>query len=476
MADNHLATYYFKQAHLQQLSERGSSRQEYLSKVFDPLVSTVVSLEPEECPSKIRQRWYTIFRTLRNKFVQREVFPCRYSRLCRSQSHWRPEDYGDKSHLEQTCTYNNLEISKLDFCKSLFAAQDSGSVFKLVVSIDFDEVYAHFANDKSYLKKLIDVSLDREVTLPPSLKFEEAHFELREEKNGNLRTVNVTDVPLAWPLSIYADSAQANPIYSESVTPFDIFVAFLGYLVYLKKNNAKLLCDKGVLVEDVIESVSMFSRVKVSLIDKSFGELLEHEGDMDYEVNFSLTPTSLGQVHAASFIHVCDHKNGVPILMDLILWNTQSEVLFRTSCFPIFGYGFVMSPLRLNYLRVETLNEMYVSADVEQRRKAEETAYAIFAYGGELGIGKRFFDDKWDSDSYDTDDSDDSYEPRVWAVEKFYDDIPQHEGYGNFVLESEAVDLSSRSEHEQQDDPNDRESEDRLVHDVFSTFSSDSEC
>ncbi|KAK3242651.1 hypothetical protein CYMTET_47674 [Cymbomonas tetramitiformis] len=81
------------------------------------------------------------------------------------------------------------------------------------------------------------------------------------------------------------------------------------------------------------------------------------------------------------------------------------------------------------------LDRMYTKGDEQDRRKAEEIAYAIFAYK-ETELDEIFFGDRWRYTLYDNDEEDvdeeDIYEeerPPVWAIEQFYNDISRGEKY-----------------------------------------------
>eukprot|EP00854_Cymbomonas_tetramitiformis_P000328 gene328-595_t len=154
------------------------------------------------------------------------------------------------------------------------------------------------------------------------------------------------------------------------------------------------------------------------------------------------------------------------------------DAIFRTSCFRIFYYGFATSPFGLNFLRVETLNEMYVSADDVQKRKAEVTAYAIFAYR-QLGIDRKIFEEEWDQEWYSASEDYNDDEPRAaLTVEEFYDAIPEHGCYESSILDTNVTDSRPDSGSTPKRDTHDFNTASlrrRLLHELFESSDSDSE-
>eukprot|EP00854_Cymbomonas_tetramitiformis_P000313 gene313-572_t len=382
------------------------------TKADNALEASVLAMQrfaPADHHKKVRQKWYTTFRSISKEFVEREVFDCKWSTSCnvrgRRGSPPLLEKTANKSHLETSCVYRNREVPTYAFCKTLDAHQDTVNVLKLNVSVEFDSLYRGFANDSVYIKKVQVSYPELDVALPPSLFPEKTHFtmcdfEVDECESGT--GTPISGVPLAWPLSsqfLHDDSDTDFYDNEFTTTPFDALVAFLGYLM-TRRDDSEFLNTTGVRIEDVVESIGLLSRVRVTLSDAtvkiSLGELFVHKNlDPKHDAvqgnAFSSAPKSLGKVHAASFVHAYNDVQGVPMLMDLVLWNEHQQDIFRTSCIPLDtqGNGLVKTRSLISYPRLRHLNRMYVAGDDADKRKAEDVAHALFASGDDRESRRR---------------------------------------------------------------------------------------
>ncbi|KAK3234528.1 hypothetical protein CYMTET_55079 [Cymbomonas tetramitiformis] len=121
---------------------------------------------------------------------------------------------------------------------------------------------------------------------------------------------------------------------------------------------------------------------------------------------------------------------------------------------------------------------MYVSADDVQKRKAEVTAYAIFAYR-QLGIDRKIFEEEWDQEWYSASEDYNDDEPRAaLTVEEFYDAIPEHGCYESSILDTNVTDSRPDSGSTPKRDTHDFNTASlrrRLLHELFESSDSDSE-
>ncbi|KAK3251703.1 hypothetical protein CYMTET_38964 [Cymbomonas tetramitiformis] len=253
-----------------------------------------------------------------------------------------------------------------------------------------------------------------QVVLPKSLVPDEPHFTVQNYTDDTEGRVSA--LPLTWPinenLALHENSRTDFYDEADKTTPFDAFVAFLAYLV--SQNDS--IREQGIsnlrLEETVMEAFSLIPRVRISLEFEratSLGLMYVHKNmtfsdkadkDVDYngpEIQmqaYDTTPTFVCGVFSASFVHVCETKSGLPLLLDLALHDIHGKVVFRTPCLP-YVYGVTHSPVILNFLRLGPVARMFCSDNAEEKKKAQQVAHTLFAYKSLGDIDDPFLCDDW---------------------------------------------------------------------------------